>query len=89
MHLSCEQLQVLAKRLDERREEVLANVVGHVARSRQEDVTGVVGAVGDEADQAFVEVLQETENATLRFDVRELPSKRRGSAWTAGGMESA
>src|SRR6185369_14891048 len=72
MHLNSEQFETLARKLDAQLEEVLASVLEHVARSRQESVAGVLGTVGDEADQAFAEVLQDTDNATLRHDVREL-----------------
>ena len=69
--LTEEQLQTLARRLDARREELLASLRRHLARSRRDNDAGLDG-VGDEADQAFAEVLHDTDNAALRRDNGEL-----------------
>jgi DnaK suppressor protein len=71
MALTPTQIETLAQRLDARRATLAAELREHIERARQHGMPAVEGAVGDEADRAFAELLRNTDEAELRRDLAE------------------
>lgn len=66
------ELDMLARRMEARRDELAAEVREGLARTRRDSLPGLGETVGDDADRAFAEVQRGTDDAELQRDAREL-----------------